>query len=229
DSLYQGFAVLAGLLDELCRDLGRLGLGAQVVREDDALLLDEIHIALEVGLDADRDLNWHWDRIEPVADHVHCAPEVGADAVHLVDEADAGGVILVGLTPDGLGLRLDACDSIEDDNTAIQHTQRTFHLDREVHMARRIDDIDAMPQPKAGCRGGCDGNAALLLLRHPIHRRGSLMHLTDLMDLLGVEQDPFCGRGLARIYVGNDADVSRFLKGIFSASHSSSVSPSYQR
>ena len=77
--------------------------------------------------------------------HLHGAPEVGAGAVHLVDEADARHVIFVGLAPDRLGLRLDAGDGIEDDDAAIKHTQRTLHLSREVHVPRRIDDVDTVP------------------------------------------------------------------------------------
>src|SRR5262249_13633441 len=175
----------------------------------------------EAGLDADRDLHWHRYRVEAVADHVHGAPEVGADAVHFVDEADAWDFVFVGLPPNGLRLWLNASDGIEDNDTAIQHTQRTLHLGREVHMARRVNDVDAVPQPETGGRGGSDRDATLLLLRHPVHRRGSLMHLADLVDLLGVEQDPLSGCGFARIDVGNDADIPCFLEGIFSASHTS--------
>ncbi len=55
-------------------------------------------------------------------DHVDGPEEVGAHAVHLVDEADARDAVLVGLAPDGLGLRLDARDGVEERDGAVQDT-----------------------------------------------------------------------------------------------------------
>ena len=46
----------------------------------------------------------------------------------------AGGthVVLVGLTPDSLRLRLDAGDAVEDGDRAVEHAQRALHLQGEV-------------------------------------------------------------------------------------------------
>ena len=96
--------------------------------------------------------------------------EVGAEAVHLVDEAHAGHVVLVGLTPHGLGLGLDAGHAVEHGHGAVEHAQRPLHLDGEVDVARRVDDVDAVVVPEGGGGGGGDGDAALLLLHHPVHR-----------------------------------------------------------
>ena len=60
----------------------------------------------------------------------------GADAVHLVDEADARYLVLVGLAPDGLALGLDAGDGVEDSHRTVEDAQRALHLDREVDVAR---------------------------------------------------------------------------------------------
>ena len=73
--------------------------------------------------------------------------EVGADAVHLVDVGDARDVVLVGLAPDGLGLRLDAGDGVEQRDGAVEHAQRALDLDREVDVARRVDDVDPVVAP----------------------------------------------------------------------------------
>ncbi len=62
--------------------------------------------------------------------------EVGAQLVHLVDEADARHVVLVGLAPHLLGLRLDTLLAVEDGNGAVEHAQRALHLDGEVDVAR---------------------------------------------------------------------------------------------
>ncbi len=62
--------------------------------------------------------------------------------------------------------------------------------------------------PDAGRRGGGDGDAALLLLLHPVHRGCALVDLTDLVVDAGVEQDPLGRRGFARVDVGHDPDVT---------------------
>ena len=67
------------------------------------------------------------------------------------------------------------------------------------------------PVPLAVGGGGRDGDAALLLELHEVHGGADLVlapHLVDPMDALRVEQDPLGERGLARVDVGADADVS---------------------
>ena len=83
----------------------------------------------------------------------------------------------------------------------------------EVHVSRRIDDVDpvrgAAPAPETGGGGGGDGDPPLLLLLHPVHDGGAFVHFADLVRDAGVEEDPF-GRGrLPGINVGHDADVPR--------------------
>src|SRR3989304_3620438 len=83
--------------------------------EVDGLLLDEVDDTLEAGLDAPRYLDRYRPRLQTAGDHVDGAPEVGAGAVHLVDEADAGHAVAVGLTPDRLRLGLAAAGGGGDD------------------------------------------------------------------------------------------------------------------
>ena len=134
--------------------------------------------------------------------------EIGADVVHLVDEADARHVVFVGLAPDGFGLRLDAGDGVEHGDRAVEHAQRALDFDGEVHVAGRVDDIDAVVFPEAGRRGGRDRDAALLLLLHPVHGGGAVVHFADLVALAGVIEDALGRRRLAGIDVGADADVA---------------------
>src|SRR5262249_38709419 len=137
------------------------------------------------------------------------AREVGTDTVHLVDEADPWHAILVGLPPDGFRLRLDAGDRIEDRYSAVEDAQRAFDLRREVDVARRIDDVDAVIPPETGRGRRRDGDAALLLLLHPVHDRRALMDLTNLVGDARIEEDALGRRRLAGIDVRHDADVAR--------------------
>ena len=145
-------------------------------------------------------------------DLIEGALEVGADAVHLVDEADARHAVLVGLAPHGLGLRLDAGDRVEHGNRAVEHAQRALDFGREVDVAGRIDDVDAVIAPEAGRRGRRNRDAALLFLLHPVHDGGAFVDFADLVRDPGVEQDPFRRRRLAGIDVRHDADVARLFE-----------------
>ena len=101
-------------------------------------------LSAPIGSWIERDLG-----VEAVPDHVDAAEEVGADAVHLVDEADARDVVLVGLAPDRLGLRLDTGDRVEDRDRAVEDAQRALDLDGEVDVAGRVDDVDLAVAPLA--------------------------------------------------------------------------------
>ncbi len=131
-----------GLLGELRRDLDDLLLLAELVLVDDRVVLDQVDDPAEVGLGADRQLNRDRMRAETIDHRLHPALEVGADPVHLVDVGDPRHAVLVGLTPDGLGLRLDAGDRVKQRDRAVEHAQRALYLDREVDVPRRVEDVD---------------------------------------------------------------------------------------
>src|SRR5437868_2152748 len=130
--------------------------------------------------------------------------EVGADAVHLVHEREARHLVLVGLPPHRLGLRLHAAHRVVHHARAVQHAHGALHLDGEVHVAGGVDDVDAvlgegqvhaLPEAGGGSRG--DRDAAFLLLLHPVHGGGAIVHFTDLVVHTGIEQDALGRRGLA--------------------------------
>jgi small GTP-binding protein len=108
---------------------------------------------------------------------------------------------------DRLGLWLHSCDRVEDGDRAVENAQAALDLNGKVHVPGRIDDVDAMVAPLGGRGRRRDGDAALLLLRHPVHRRGALVHLAHLVGAAGVVEDPLGRRGLARVDVGHDPDV----------------------
>ncbi len=162
-------------------------------------------------LGADRELDRDRLGAEAGLDVVDALEEVGADLVHLVGEHDARNFVLVALTPDRLGLRLNALVGIEHDDGAVEHAQRALDFDGEVDVAGGVDDVQTLAVPERGGRGRGDGDAAFLLLLHPIHRRGAFMHLADFMALAGIIEDPFRSRGFPGINVSHDAEITVVL------------------
>ena len=69
------------------------------------------------------------------------ALEIRTHPVHLVDERDARHAIFVGLPPHGFGLRLDAADRAEHRDRAVENAQAALDFNREIDVARRIDNI----------------------------------------------------------------------------------------
>ena len=77
-----------------------------------------------------------------LTDLLERALEIGADAVHLVDEADARDAVLVGLPPDRFALGLDPFDGAEDHERPVEHAQAALDLGGEIDVPRRVDDVD---------------------------------------------------------------------------------------
>jgi len=65
--------------------------------------------------------------------------------------------------------------------------------------------------PVAGRRRRRDGDAALLLLRHPVHCRRPVVHFADAVHAPGVEQDALRRRRLACVNVRGNADIANFF------------------
>ena len=145
----------------------------------DGVHFHQIDHAEELVLDADRQLQRQRHDVELLLQRREGAEEVGAGAVQLVDEDDTWNVVTVGEAPVGLRLRLHAGDAFDDEHSAVQHAQRTIHLDVEVDVAGRIDDIDPVIVPLAGHRGRGNGDASLPLLLHVVGRGVAVVHLAD--------------------------------------------------
>src|SRR5215510_14666952 len=82
-----------------------------------------------------------------------------------------------------------------------------------------------MIAPEAGRRRGSDGDAALLLLHHPVHGRGALVNLSHLVGDTRVEKDALGSRRLTGIDVGHDADVARAFEWRFSGHGKTKAAP----
>ena len=202
-------AILVRLILQVVADVAILEFGAEgFILPDDFLHHHEVDETFELGLRADRQLNHERHRPETGHDHVDAAIEVRAHAVHLVDEAHARNAVLVSLAPHGFGLGLNAGNRVEHSHGTVEHTERTFNFNREVHVAGRVDDVDALVFPEARRRGGGDRDATLLLLLHPVHGSSAVVHFADLMAHARIEQDALGRRRLTGIDVSHDADIA---------------------
>ena len=108
---------------------------------------DQVDDTDEVLLRSDRKLDRHWSAIQSLDDRFDGMEEVRSDAVHLVDEADSRHRILVGLPPYRFALRLNSGHGVEHRHRAIEHSQAAFHLRREIHVPRRVNNVDLMIAP----------------------------------------------------------------------------------
>jgi hypothetical protein len=202
-----------GLLLQIFRDFDVIELCAQrLVAPDARGHTDQIDDALELILTADRKLYCDRAALEPVDDGIHGAIEIGAHAVHFIDEANARNPVFIRLAPHGFRLRLNTGYRVEYRHGSVQYAQAALDFGREIHVTRGIDDVDGAILPFAGGGGGCDGDAALLFLLHPVHDGRAFMHFADLVRLAGVIENALRGCGFAGINVRHDADIAHFLE-----------------
>ncbi|MNI58662.1 hypothetical protein D3C73_1137810 [compost metagenome] len=182
---------------------------------DDGLHLDQVDHAFEVVFGAHGQLDRHGVAFQAFSDLALHAQEIGAHAIHLVHERQARHLVLVGLAPDGFGLRLHAAHRVIDHDSAIQHAHGPFNFNGEVNVARCVNDVDAVfgviarhALPEGGGGGRRDGDAAFLLLFHPVHHGGAVMDFADFVGDTGIEEDALGRRRFARVDMGADADVA---------------------
>ena len=194
---------------EVRRNVLALDSRAQIVPVSDQLHLHQVDDAVEVLAFAVGQLHGDGVAVEPLHDHPDAAVKVRADAVELVDKADARHVILVGLPPDRFGLRLDACHAVKNHHPTIQHAQTPLHFGGEVHVPGGIDDVDLMSAPKRRHSGGGDGDPALFFLVHVVGGGGAVVHFAHAVDTTGVVEHALGGGRLPRVNMGDDADIAQ--------------------
>ena len=190
-------------------------LGDHVVavgaRDVNRLHVDEVDEALELVLEADRQLQEHGVQVQLLFELILRLEGVRARAVELVDEDDARDAVAAHLTVDRERLRLHTGDAAEHENRAVEHAERALHLDGEVDVAGRVDDVDVVALPEAVRRSRLDGDAAFALEIHRVHLRADTvlaLHLVNGVDALGVIEDALGEGGFARVDVSTDPDVT---------------------
>jgi hypothetical protein len=116
-------AVALGLFFHVLGDFALDELVVGVVLVGVGLHLDEVDHAVDALLEADRQVDGVGALGEALVDRFEGLVEVTAGLVDLVDEANARHAVLVGLAPDGFGLRLHAHLAVEDGDGAVEHAQ----------------------------------------------------------------------------------------------------------
>src|SRR5271156_825489 len=123
--------------------------------------------------------------------------------------------MLVGLAPDCFRLRLHTGHCVKNRHRSVEYAQRAFHFHSEIHVSRRIDNVDAVrfveALPGSGRRSRRDRDAALALLLHPVHYRGAFVHFANLVGHTRIEQDALSGRRLSGVNVSHDPDVAGLI------------------
>ncbi len=151
-------------------------------------------------------------QLSRVADFIERTEEIGPLAVHLVDERDPRHAIFVGLVPDGLALGLDAFPGRKHDHAAVEHPQASLDFGREVDVTGRVDQVDLDVPPREADRRGVDRDAALLFLRVVVGDGSALVDLAHAVAETAVEQHPLGHGGLARVDMGNHADIAEVVE-----------------
>ena len=212
DRLNHCGAVLLGNLYHILGDRLNAHILTEVIVVYVCLHGHQVDDTAEAALLADRELDCDRIGMKPVLHHLNDTEKVGSGNVHLVDVRHSRDLVLVSLTPNGLGLGLNAALRAENGYRTVQNAKRALNLNGKVNVAGGINDVDTVLLPVAGGCSGGNGDSALLLLGHPVHRCTAVMGLAHAMGLTGIKQDTLGRRGLTCVDMGHDTDIPRFLK-----------------
>ena len=117
DELEAGFLSLVLEIVGNLRDIPR---GAQIVAPPhQASHLNQVHHPEQIGFEPYRQLHHRGVGPQPLLNGEHGVLEIGPGAVELVDEADPGDAVLVGLAPNRLRLWLHPGDAVEQSDRAV--------------------------------------------------------------------------------------------------------------
>ena len=135
---------------------------------------------------------------------------LGRRQVDLVEDRDDREALAEGEVDVRERLRLDPLCGVNDEQRALTGLQAPAHLVREVDVARRVDQIEAIREAVVrrvleSHGPGLDRDPFLPL---EVHRIEDLAHHLPPFDRVGQLEQPICERGLPVIDVGDDAEVA---------------------
>ncbi len=100
--------------------------------------------------------------------------------------------MVVYLSIDRVCLALYAAHAAQHQHGTIQHAQCALHLNGEVNMAGRVDNVDVVARPLDVRGRRLDGNALLALQLHGVHlgtHAIAPLHLVHVGNAAGVEEN----------------------------------------
>ena len=199
--LGHGFGVSRGDLPDL-----KVNALADLVI-DEGLQVDEVDHPVKLVFFPHGKLQEHRGGLEALPHHLQAPGQIRPHAVHLVDEGQPGHAVAVGLAPHRLRLGLHAAHRIENRHHTVEHPEGALHFNGEIHVPRRVDDVDAMVLPVAGGGSAGDGDAAFLFLGHPVHRGLAVVHFAQAVRYPGVKEDALRGGGFTGVDVGHKPNI----------------------
>ncbi|KAH3669422.1 hypothetical protein OGAPHI_001543 [Ogataea philodendri] len=182
--------------------------------EIDALTVDDVHHTAQILLGSNRHLNSSSSHLELRVDLLHTPPRISAHSIHLVNESDSWNVVSLHLSIHSDCLRLHTGNSTNHQNSSVQNPQRSLDLDREINMARGVDQVEmvvlvVLVPGTVGC-SRLDGDTFLSFEIHMVHLGSNTVFSTNVVDRLDpsrVEQHTLGERGLARVDMGGNTNV----------------------
>ncbi len=144
-----------------------------------------------------------------------------ASSIELVYKTNTRDFCFVGISPVCFRLRLYTSDTVENNDSSVEHAKRTLHFHCEINVPWGVNNIKTMlfafvsrricRNPKTSHCGGGNGDAALSFLLHPVCRRLAFVHLADFVLGAGIKKHAFGRGGLPRINVRDDSKISNFF------------------
>ena len=147
---------------------------------------------------------------KPRLDVVEDRFKIGTFAIHLVDEHDSRDVVAIGLSPNRFALRFDTFAREKTTTAPSKHSQATFDFGGEVDVARCVEQVDVEVVPMKFHASAEDRDAPFLFFGVVVGIGRAMIDSADSVFRAAQEQHPFGDRRLARINVGDDADVAKF-------------------
>ena len=178
---------------------------------DDSFHFDEVNYANKFVFRANRQLNRAGVTAQFFFNGVGRADKVRTDAVHFVNVSNTRNVVFIRLTPYGFRLGFYTLHAVKTAHGTVQHTQRTFHFGRKVHVAGSVNNVELAIFPYAVDGRGGNRDTSFAFLFHPVGYGRTIVRFTDFVHFSGVIQNTFGSGGLTRINVRDNTDISDFL------------------
>ena len=149
---------------------------------------NQVNDTLEIIFGTNSQLNRYWVTTQATFNLLNYTQEVCTSTIHLINKGHAWNLILIGLAPDCFRLRLNTTYCTKNGASTVKHAQRALDFNSKINVTRSINDVNSMlwillihTTPEGSRRSRSNGNTSLLLLLHPVHGRGTVVHFTNFV------------------------------------------------